>query len=375
MAGKRNDRITPAQEEYLRLLRSALWGTPATLPKDIEGVQIIANMQRTRPMIISALMSAGWQNCSPQSRDLVVKTASTHVQVNRCIARVVTALRQGGVEPVLIKGQGLARNYLQPMLRECGDIDLYVGHDQYERACEIINGLATEKEVAEAQSLVLHYHIFLGKMLIEIHPISARCFNKKADAIYQALAYKGLSNNLVPLDFEGVTVNTPSDSFNAFFIFFHMQRHFLRGGIGMRQMCDWIRFLHTHTSTIDPSFFESALDGLELRTVWNLFASIAVDYLSLPAEEMPLYQPGLKKEAEQVLDYIFKEGNFGYFRNYPYGRPAGYLSGKLYSISNNIERYRMLLRLYPSEKRYVWGRIFKFFGVGIEQFFKDIFHK
>lgn len=375
MAGKRNVRITPAQEEYLGLLRSALWSTPATLPQDIDGVLTIAHMQRTRLMIISALLNAGWKGCSPQMQDLIFKTASTHVQIDRCIAKVVSALREGGVEPVLLKGQGLARNYLQPLLRECGDIDLYIGQEQYELACKIINGMATEKEIAEAESLVLHYHIFLGKMLIEIHPISARCFNKKANALYQALADKGLSNNLTPLVFEGVTVNTPSDSFNAFYIFFHMQRHFLRGGIGMRQMCDWIRFLHTHASTIDPAFFESTLDALQLRTLWNLFASIAVDYLGLPAEEMPLYQLGMKKEAEQVLEYIFKEGNLGYYRNDPGNRPAGYLSGKLYSINNEMERYRMLFRLFPSEKCYIWGKIIRFYGVGIEQFFKDIFHK
>ncbi len=326
-------------------------------------------------MIISALLSAGWQCDSPQPQDLVLKTAATHVQINRCLANVVTELRNGSVEPVLLKGQGLARNYLQPLLRECGDIDLYVGQEQYQRACEIINGMATEKEIAEAESLVLHYHIHLGKMLIEIHPISARCFNKKANALYQALANKGLSNNLVPMVFEGVKVNTPSDSFNAFYIFFHMQRHFLRGGIGLRQMCDWIRFLHTHASTIDPSFFESTLDALELRTLWNLFASIAVDYLGLPAEEMPFYQPGLKKEAEQVLEFIFKEGNFGYYREDTSNRPSGYFAGKMFSINNNIERYQMLFRLYPSEKRYIWKRILRFYGVGIEQFFKDIFHK
>ncbi|MBO4416633.1 MAG: nucleotidyltransferase family protein [Bacteroidales bacterium] len=381
MAGKRNGRLTPAQEEYLGLLRSALWGTPAAMPQDIDAIRIIAKMQRTRPMIISALLNAGWQCDNPQPLELVRKTAATHVRMDHCLANVVTTLRNGGVEPVLLKGQGLARNYLQPLLRECGDIDLYVGREQYEKACAIINGTATEQEKSEATVTKLHYGLphyepHIGKVFIEIHSISSICLNKKDNAIYQALANKGLSNDLVPLVFDGVTVNTPSDSFNAFYIFFHMQRHFLRGGIGLRQMCDWIRFLHTHASTIDPSFFESTLDALELRAVWNLFASIAIDYLGLPAEEMPLYQPGLKKEAELVLECIFEEGNFGKGRTLrDKGRPKGHLAGKLYSNKHILERHLMLLRLYPGSKRVVWENTKSIFTAGIKNSFNKILHR
>ena len=377
MAGKRNARITPVQEEYLGLLRSALWGTPATIPQDIDGVRLIAKMQRTRPMIISALYSAGWKSDSQQPMELVRKTAATHVQINRCIAKVVTALREGGVEPVLLKGQGVAQNYLQPLLRECGDIDLYVGQEQFEKTCEIINGLATEKDLSEAKTNDLHYELPLGKMYLEIHRVSDKMHYDKADEIYQALADKGLSKDLVTINLEGVPVRTPSNDFNAFYLFCHMQRHFLLGGIGMRQMCDWTRFLHTHAGKIDPTFFESTLDALKLLTVWNMFASIAVDYLGLPTEEMPLYQPGMKDDAGTVLYYIFREGNFGQGHSYMLdeNRPAGYLASKAYSIKLALERYRMLFRMYPGEKHYIWKRILRFYGVGIGQIFKDIFHK
>ena len=381
MAGERHARITSTQEEYLSLLRSALWDTPATLPHDLDGVRKIAQVQRTRPMIISALLNAGWQCSNPQPIELVHKTAATHIQLNRCIAKVVSALREGGVEPVLLKGQGVARNYLQPLLRECGDIDLYVGPDQFERACEIINGMATEAEIAKAKDSTLHYEIFLGKMLIELHRVSDKMNSSKADGIYQALANDGLSNNLAPVDFEGVMVNTPSNSFNAFYIFCHMQRHFLTEGIGLRQMCDWIRFLHTHSGKLDEAYLGKVLDSLQLRIVWTMFASIAVDFLGLPAEDMPLYQPGLKEDAAIVLETIFMEGNFGHYR---FGqnrdltqtdRPENYIASKTYSIKTRLERYRLMRRMYPGERRFLRKKILNFYSVGVVQVIKDIFHK
>lgn len=376
MAGERHARITSTQEEYLSLLRSALWDTPATLPKDLDGVRKIAQTQRTRPMIISALISAGWQCDSLQPMELVRKTAATHIQLNRCIAKVVSALRDDGVEPVLLKGQGVARNYLQPFLRECGDIDLYVSPDQYKRACEIINGMAAGEEIAKAKDSTLHYEIFLGKLLIELHRVSDKMNDNKSDEIYQAFANDGLSNNLAPVDFEGVLVNTPSDSFNAFYIFCHMQRHFLIEGIGLRQMCDWIRFLHTHSGKIDDAYLERVLDSLQLRTIWTMFASIAVDFLGLPAEEMPLYQPGLKEDASIVLETIFLEGNFGHYRYISQtDRPENYFASKTYSIKTRLERYRLMRRMYPGEKRFLRKSIFNFYGEGVVQVIKDIFHK
>jgi hypothetical protein len=54
------------------------------------------------------------------------------------LSRVVTRLRSGGVEPVLVKGPAIGRLYPERGLRPFGDLDLCVGPEQYRAASAIL---------------------------------------------------------------------------------------------------------------------------------------------------------------------------------------------------------------------------------------------
>jgi len=56
------------------------------------------------------------------------------------IAEVVQRLRGAGIEPIMGKGWALARLYPEPGLRPCGDIDLYVGRQDYAAAALALRG-------------------------------------------------------------------------------------------------------------------------------------------------------------------------------------------------------------------------------------------
>jgi hypothetical protein len=53
---------------------------------------------------------------------------------------VVTRLRSGGIEPVLMKGPAIARLYAERGLRPFDDLDLCVRPDQYHRALALLRG-------------------------------------------------------------------------------------------------------------------------------------------------------------------------------------------------------------------------------------------
>ncbi|MGH7789278.1 MAG: nucleotidyltransferase family protein [Candidatus Binatia bacterium] len=60
------------------------------------------------------------------------------------LTRVVTRLREGGVEPVLVKGPAIARQYPERGLRPFGDLDLCVRPDQCATAAAILRGWVGE---------------------------------------------------------------------------------------------------------------------------------------------------------------------------------------------------------------------------------------
>lgn len=69
------------------------------------------------------------------------------------IRKVVSLLRNEGVEPVLVKGWAVARMYPDSGLRPYGDIDLCVAPDQFHKGREILKRLAS----VEGHFVDLHY--------------------------------------------------------------------------------------------------------------------------------------------------------------------------------------------------------------------------
>ena len=58
------------------------------------------------------------------------------------IERIFRHLRAANVEPILIKGWAIARNYPEPGLRPSGDIDLLVRHEDYKTAIRVAENAA-----------------------------------------------------------------------------------------------------------------------------------------------------------------------------------------------------------------------------------------
>ena len=53
---------------------------------------------------------------------------------------------------------------------------------------------------------------------------------------------------------------------------------------------------------------------------WKSFAALAVDYLGMPVEVMPLYsdEKRWKKKAGRIMSLIMESGNFGHGRDQSY---------------------------------------------------------
>ena len=53
---------------------------------------------------------------------------------------------------------------------------------------------------------------------------------------------------------------------DVIFVFTHILQHFFKGGIGVRQICDWCRLLWTYRNEIDHSKLEMRLKRMNLMS-------------------------------------------------------------------------------------------------------------
>ena len=124
-----------AEETYLAWMRYALWD--GDMPEAVDPAAIgemirVAARQKTRGLIFDALIRGGAplsEDSVERMRQFLLQNLSTHRMLDDALGRAMTALREAGIPAVLLKGQGAARNYPNPQLRECGDIDIYIGPD------------------------------------------------------------------------------------------------------------------------------------------------------------------------------------------------------------------------------------------------------
>ena len=367
---------------FLSLLRSSLWGSKVDVPSDFNEWGKVFALAKTQSVLAlvanAALDDAAVAAVLPDEvkgrlKKFVLVNMSTHTMLNNTLIKVVTLLNEAGIPSVLLKGQGIARNYPVTELRTCGDIDIYVGSDNYLKACDVLGAVATWKEDGVPMENVKHYDIRIGQATVEIHRFSDVNASRRFDRIYQKYSDEGLSQGLRVLDFAGTQVNTPADSFNAYYIFNHLWHHFMTSGVGLRQFCDWMLFLHNHKDSIDRDKLRRIIEDMDLMEPWQAFGCFLVQVLGMPSEEFPFYDAKQSGKVERILKHVLAEGNFGHERDmYRDRRGESYLKRKVKSFLLHTGRSLQLFIMFPSHIARQFGNTLK---MGFSAVWNDKFRK
>lgn len=373
------------RQAFAALLRSGLWNRPlesAALPSlqapDWKGIFRIAQQQAVWGVVADAVnrLPADRQP-APQALQqlnfLLSRNRTRHAQLNQTLAEAVTLLQEDNIRPILLKGQGVATYYADPTLRICGDIDLYIGEDDYKKSClwakQWGEDKAEDKERKQNTESVKHYHFRHGGVTVELHRIAGKLPNPRQNRKFQQWTKEMLTGEKcrrVRIGTSDITV--PPADFELLYIFNHAYHHFLISGIGLRQLCDWTLALHRFYGQTDSTRLKGELKAFGLWCGWQIFGCIAVDTLGLPEAEFPFYDGAYRQQADKVLKHIFEDGNFGFFSPIRTERPAGYIAGKWHTFKYMHHRFLHLFPLFPKEITGIW---YSYLLTGTIQVIKD----
>lgn len=361
------------QDVFLSLIRSAFWSTPVEIPAGFSDWAAIARLARSQSVlgVVGDEMVALDipKELKAKVKTYVMRTVMTHGKVNAVLTEVVSKLREKEVCSVLLKGQGIARYYPKPELRQCGDIDLYVGVENYAISRDILQESATKIDEPKALKVGKHYHAEFGNVEVEMHRFTEIYPSRKYNSVYQAASDAGMSSGLVPMSFSGVEIMTPSDDFNAFFIFSHLFHHFLTSGIGLRQFCDWMMLLHSRKDYIDKDNLGKILTDMDMMGPWQSFGCVLVEHLGLPQDEFPFYDRTRNVKVDGILSRVLSEGNFGQERDVNAKRGKLYILNKIRSLWGHVLRTSQLLRIFPSQ---AFRQFFHTLSSGVAKVFNDL---
>lgn len=312
-----------AEQCFLELYRSALWNTPLQedLFDDRADWKRIVELAREQTVIglITDSISKLPQERQPSKKLFfsllaqAYRIENTNKEMNMVLPKLFLTMRQLNVNGWLQKGQGVARNYINPNLRQSGDVDLMIADkEEYQKMTRWFAAHFKEDK-GERDEDGMHSAFNCDGILVELHGKVVAHLNKKTNARFEDWQKEVLTlEQTVIWEMNGGEVRLLPVRYDAIYIALHMFRHYIDGGIGLRQVADWMRFLYVHREDLAQMDIGKDIDRLGLTKLWEVFGSMCVDLLGCPEDCMPHLQTRYPDYAKSVLRYILDSGNFGH---------------------------------------------------------------
>ena len=344
------------KEAFFALLRAGLWEQSCKLasyePIDFKDVYKIAEEQSVNGLIAAGLEHVEDvkvpKNVALEFAGNALQLEQSNTAMNKYVAHLVNMMRGCGIYTLLLKGQGIAKCYERPTWRACGDIDLFLSDDNYIKAKDYIVPLSSFIE-PEGK-----YYKHLGAVMdgwnVELHGNLkgglSSLIDKELDDIYRDTFNNGAVSSCELL---GIQIFLLGVENNVVYVFTHFLQHFYKGGIGIRQICDWCRLIWANRKTLRVKLVESRLRKMGLVSEWKAFAAFAVEYLGMPREVMPFYSYDKKwhRKADRICGYILEVGNFGHNRDMTYFSTKPYLVRKTMSLGRRIGDLMNHFTIFP----------------------------
>lgn len=295
--------------------------------------------------------------------------------MNAFVANLFDTLRSQGVNALLAKGQGVAQCYEKPLWRTSGDVDLLLSNDDYPKAKESLMplGVLTEPEETAKKHLAINIEGWIVELHGTLHCGLSRYVDKILDEVhldaFEGKMSDGRGRNVRVWKNGETDVPLLAAENSVFYVFTHILQHFYKGGIGLRQICDWCRLLWTFKESLDQGELESRICKAKLTAEWMAFGTFAVEYLGMPIEAMPLLNADLNalpalqalstaekksnmaknlgKKADKICDFILEVGNFGHNRDDSYFQKHSYFVQKCISAWRRVWDLGRHARIFP----------------------------
>ena len=349
-------------EAFFALLRAGLWEKDIKLGQygEIDYEKIL---RYSEEQSVVGIVTAGLEHVADKkvTQDILlqfigetIQLEHTNTAMNTFVKQLVHQMKEADIYTILVKGQGIAQCYERPLWRTSGDMDLLLEDDNYEKAKAFLGSLSTkiDKEGKNGK----HLGMTIGQWEVELHGKLYTGLSRKVDMglkdIYENTFYRGCVRLW---DNHGVTIHLLGKENDVVYVFSHILQHFYKGGIGLRQICDWCRLLWFFKESLDHNLIETRIREMGLMSEWKAFGMFAVENLGMDDKAVPFLNlndkanpnQSLKRKSEKIKDFILMSGNFGHKRDMSYYDKYPYIVRKFYSMKMRVGDLISHTRIFP----------------------------
>ena len=306
-------------QSFFALLRAGLWNREPEsdcfpLNPDVwQRVYKLACKQTVEGIVYDGIIQLP-EHCFPPKQLLlnwVVRVYSIeerNKQMNKVACEVSDFFKSNYIRAFLMKGQGVAACYDNPLHRICGDIDLsFPGKKNFDRACRLVKENNIEIEKQAGFSVCYTWK----NVMIELHQFFLDISNPFLSGYLRRLLRQENEHSIY-LEPEGRTILLPSPVLTHLSVNTHILRHLLAFGISIRQLCDSARVCCTYHDKIEQQSLKEIYGKLGIYRWIQLLNSVLVNYLGMPEAYLP-FPLTPQRKADMMVKDILQSGSFGYF--------------------------------------------------------------
>ena len=212
--------------------------------------------------------------------------------------RVLSALTDAGLTPLVVKGIVCRSLYPLPDHRPSSDEDLLIPPEQFSACHRILTGLGLVPGGDPASDAYeIPYRQKDGPLFIELH---------RSLFPPESRAYGSLNRFFADAHSRAVTVNgvpTLEDTDHLFYLICHAYKHFLHSGFGLRQVCDILLFADASRRNIQWELLLRSCRSIRAENFAAAIFAIGRKHLGF-ATPFPLFREIPVDEMPMLLDLL-----------------------------------------------------------------------
>lgn len=305
----------------MTLLRAGLWEKPvydmSFFPLSDEQWRriYVLSCEQTVSGLIYKGMSYLSKDMMPPEKEMVKwvtridKIERHNKRVNQTLNILHSLFAKHSLSPILQKGHIVAQMYVNPILRESGDIDFWFQPDQWSKATELaVNIAGNVNKMADGS---INYCV--NGVEVEHHQKFFDLQNPIKKSYLYAI-FDGDENNAMYAGELRPGINRPSLLANMVLQNTHILKHSLGMGIGLRQLCDLARTYYTLSGSYDGVQLQSVYTKLGLKKWSNMLHTYLVRHIGLERDYLP-YELERETSTGQFENIVKRGGNFGLYNS------------------------------------------------------------
>lgn len=315
----------------------------------------LAKKQTLTGILLEGIKKLPKEQCPPKQVLLqwftnVENIRKRNQELNRLVIKVSQKFKKDGFKSVILKGQGNALLYPDPLLRTSGDIDIWLDASKK----DIIKYV---RKYCPNEEIVYHHAEFpvMKACNIEVHftPSWMNNYfkNKKLQKLFREFKDKQFTHEVsLPDSKEKICI--PTIEFNRIYILLHIYRHLFDEGIGLRQILDYYYVLKQECSEEEKANSYKWIKELGMQRFCSAVMYMMQEVFGLESKYL-ICAPSVK-EGKFLLDEIMRVGNFGKYDERIVRKQN---ESHLHKYIRKIKRNLRFIKSYPNEV--LWNPIFR----------------